>query len=48
MNTSSAKSKGRRLQQKVVLALKTLFGLGDDDAFSNPMGCTGEDVKLSP
>ena len=47
MNTSSAKSKGRRLQQRVVTAIRTLFGLKEDDVFSNPMGCTGEDVKLS-
>jgi len=48
MNTSSAKAKGRRLQQRVVELIRLLFGLAEDDVSSNPMGCSGEDVKLSP
>ena len=49
LKPSSAKSKGRRLQQQLVAAILARFdGLEADDVRSNPMGCNGEDVLLSP
>ena len=49
MKTQSAKSKGRRLQQKVAADIVKHFpALQDDDARSTSMGCGGEDVQLSP
>ena len=47
MKPSSAKAKGRRLQQQVADDLRTTFGLGPDDVRSTPMGSHGEDVQLS-
>jgi len=50
MKTSSAKAKGRALQNKVVLKLRNLFDeiLHKDDIRSQPMGQSGVDVVLSP
>ena len=48
MKTSSAKSKGRLLQQKVAaLILKAFPSLNEDDVKSTSMGVSGEDVQLS-
>lgn len=48
MKTSSAKNKGRRLQQYVVDAILSKFKyLTDRDVRSTPMGVTGSDVTLS-
>ena len=49
MKTSSAKAKGRRLQQKVRdLLLETFKELEPDDIRSTSMGVSGEDLQLSP
>lgn len=49
MKPSSSKAKGRRLQQKVVKDLLTLFPeLEPDDIKSTSMGAPGEDIQLSP
>ena len=49
MKTQSAKSKGRRLQQKVASDLLHHYPqLEPDDVRSTSMGCGGEDVQLSP
>jgi len=49
MKTSSAKSKGRALQNKVRdKLLETFPELEDGDVRSCPMGSTGEDIILSP
>lgn len=49
IKTSSAKAKGRRLQQEVAaLILATFPTLEPDDARSTSMGAGGEDVQLSP
>lgn len=49
MKTSSAKSKGRRLQQSVCeKLLNASIGLEKDDIRSASMGATGEDVLFSP
>ena len=49
MKTSSAKAKGRRLQQKVRdLFLETFTELEPDDIRSTSMGVSGEDLQLSP
>lgn len=49
MKTSSAKAKGRRLQQRVRDDLRTLAGarLDPTDIESTPMGVNGVDVILS-
>lgn len=47
MKTSSAKQKGRRLQQEVASALRAKTGLSEADIRSTPMGTQGEDVWLS-
>lgn len=48
MKTSSAKAKGRRLQQLVVKKILDTFPhLSERDVQSTSMGATGEDVKLS-
>jgi len=50
MKTSSAKSKGRRLQQDVAKKISELTGFEcgkDCDIESRPMGQTGCDVRLS-
>ena len=49
MRTSSAKAKGRRLQQRVVADLLATFPtLTPDDITSRSMGAGGSDVLLSP
>jgi hypothetical protein len=51
MKTSSAKAKGRKLQQEVRDALRvvgTAYGLVDGDIESRGMGQNGVDVILSP
>lgn len=49
MKTSSAKAKGRKLQQTVRDAILATFpDLEPDDVRSCPMGSGGEDVQLSP
>jgi len=49
MKTRSAKSKGRRLQNKIKeLLLESFKELEPDDVRSAIMGETGEDIKLSP
>ncbi len=49
MKTSSAKAKGRKLQDYVKnLLLKKFKSLEEDDIKSAIMGETGEDIKLSP
>lgn len=50
MKTSSAKAKGRRLQQSVTLKLRELFKgiLTEGDIQSQTMGVNGTDVVLSP
>jgi len=47
MKTSSAKAKGRRLQQHVATRIKEHFFLPDSDVKSLPMGSQGADVWLS-
>lgn len=47
MKTSSAKAKGRRLQQQVVKDLQKHLNLGEADIKSTPMGTQGVDVWLS-
>ena len=51
LKTSSAKAKGRRLQQKIRNDLRELgkdYGLTAGDVESRSMGCFGVDVILSP
>ena len=49
MRPQSAKSKGRRLQQKVASSILEAFPhLKEDDCFSTSMGAQGEDVRMSP
>ena len=49
MKASSAKAKGRRLQQAVRDAILTQYPkLEPDDVRSTSMGAGGEDVQLSP
>lgn len=47
MRTSSAKAKGRRLQQFVAEAIRNRFNLHADDVRPAIMGDNGEDIKLS-
>lgn len=47
MKTSSAKAKGRKLQQWVVSKLIALLGFDEEDVKSTPMGAPGEDVWLA-
>ena len=47
MRTSSAKAKGRRLQQAVAAAIRERFNLAPDDVRPAIMGESGEDIKLS-
>lgn len=47
MKTSSAKAKGRRLQQRVAADIVATFGFHPDDATSRSSGATGTDVLLS-
>ena len=51
MKTSSAKAKGRNLQNLVRDKLRSIFlgkVLEEDDIKSQTMGMTGEDIVLSP
>ena len=48
MKPSSAKNKGRLLQQHVAQLLREAFGLDEDDVQSRSMGADGEDLLLSP
>ena len=49
MKTSSAKAKGRRLQQRVAsLLVESFTELQPDDIRSTGMGQSGEDIQLSP
>jgi hypothetical protein len=48
MKTSSAKNKGRRLQNWVKDYLTELFEFEEGDVKSTSMGVTGEDIQLSP
>ena len=49
MKTTSAKAKGRKLQQHVRdLILDTFPRLEPDDVKSTSMGAGGEDIQLSP
>lgn len=49
MLTSSAKAKGRKLQQDVMRLLFKYFpDLEEDDLQSCSMGAQGEDIKMSP
>jgi hypothetical protein len=49
MRPQSAKSKGRKLQQRVASSIRKTFPhLKEDDCFSTSMGAHGEDVRLSP
>jgi hypothetical protein len=48
MKTSSAKNKGRRLQNWVRDYLTELFDFEEGDVKSTSMGVTGEDIQLSP
>ncbi len=49
MKTSSAKAKGRRLQQEVRdLLVESFNQLLPDDVRSTGMGQSGEDIQLSP
>lgn len=48
ISTAAAKSKGRKLQQKVRDAVLAKYpDLTEDDVRSCPMGSNGEDVQLS-
>lgn len=49
MKTSSAKAKGRKLQQEVRdVILESFPKLEPDDVVSTSMGASGTDIKLSP
>ena len=48
MKSQSAKAKGRRLQQQVVIDLLESFEhLSEDDIRSTSMGASGEDIQMS-
>ena len=46
MRPSSAKAKGRKLQQWVVTKLVEILGFDEEDLESRPMGSSGEDVIM--
>jgi len=46
MKTSSAKAKGRKLQQWFTDLLVNALGLDKDDLESRPMGSQGEDIIM--
>jgi len=49
LKNQSGKAKGRRLQQWIANEILNRFtGLDPDDVTSRSMGCSGEDVLLSP
>ena len=47
MKTSSAKAKGRRLQQEVASRIRAAFDLPESDVKSLPMGSQGCDIWMS-
>lgn len=47
MLTSSAKAKGRNLQNFVASKLRDLFGFPESDCKSTSMGVSGVDIQLS-
>ena len=47
MKTSSAKAKGRVLQQFCAKLIAEKFGLKEDDVVSRPMGSGGADLMMS-
>lgn len=47
MKTSSAKAKGRRLQQHVAQRLRAVYQLPEEDVRSTSMGTQGCDIQLS-
>jgi len=47
MRPQSAKSKGRKWQQRIARSLTELFGWGEGDAESRPTGSPGIDIMLS-
>ena len=47
MKTSSAKAKGRRLQQYVRDAIRAKYQLPESDVVSTPMSVAGLDIQLS-
>ncbi len=48
MKPSSAKAKGRRLQQQLAKDVTAAFGLAEGDVLSRSSGATGTDLILSP
>lgn len=48
MKPSSAKAKGRRLQQQLAQDVTRAFALQDGDVLSRSSGATGTDLILSP
>ena len=46
MKTSSAKAKGRKLQQWFTKLLVDVLGLDEEDMESRPMGSQGEDIIM--
>jgi hypothetical protein len=48
MKPSSAKAKGRRLQQQLAKDVERAFGLAEGDVLSRSSGATGTDLILSP
>lgn len=49
MRPQSCKAKGRVLQQRIAADIMATFPtLSGNDVRSNPMGCNGEDIILSP
>lgn len=48
MKPSSAKAKGRRLQQELARDVTRAFGLAEGDVLSRSSGATGTDLILSP
>lgn len=48
MKPSSAKAKGRRLQQQLAKDVTAAFGLSEGDVLSRSSGATGTDLILSP
>lgn len=47
MRPSSAKNKGRKFEQEIVLLEQKYTGLGDDDITYTSMGAPGRDIKKS-
>jgi hypothetical protein len=47
MKTSSAKAKGRKLQNLLVKKLIDMLGIDPEDVESRPMGSQGEDIIIS-